>query len=313
MKTNYVGMCFFLLLVLFLNIDCTLAQTAYLDSLYTTIEKSTYTYFNKPGEELKLDLYDPIENQETERPLILYVHGGGFSGGERDHPAHENFLRHFAYKGFVTATMSYTLQRKGKSFGCNVDAGLKIETFMKTAQDINRAVAFLIKQKDEFSINPSEIIIVGSSAGAEAVLHAAYWDFTKNDSMSTILPDSFRYGGVISMAGATSNIRHITSETAIPTQLFHGTDDQLVPYGIAPHHYCATEAPGFLMLFGSRAIMEQLQDNDAGYYLVTGVGGRHEWASKPLSEFRTEISDFIYQDVLLEKHRQIHIEVQNVE
>jgi dienelactone hydrolase len=311
MKANCVGMCFSFLVLLFVNIEYSQAQTVYLDSLYTTIEKSTYTYYNKPDEELKLDLFEPIENRHTDRPVILYVHGGGFSGGERDHPVHEDFLRHFARKGYVTATMSYTLQRKGKSFGCDVNTGIKIETFLKTARDINRAAEFLIRKKEEFAINPSKIVIVGSSAGAEAVLHAAYWNLTKSDSTGVILQNSFQYGGVISMAGAILDINHIINENAIPTQLFHGTDDQLVPYGIASHHYCPAVAPGFLMLFGAHAIMKRLQDIQSGYYLMTGINGKHEWNSMPLSDYRNEISDFVYHDVLLKKQRQINIEVQS--
>jgi len=287
------------------------AQTIYLDSLYTTVEKTTYTYFTKPDEELKLDVFDPVDNRSDNRPVILYVHGGGFAGGERDHPDHEAFLRHMAHKGYVTATMSYTLQRKGKSFGCEVNAGDKIQTFLTTAQDISRAAAFLIRNKDEFSINPSKIVIAGSSAGAEAVLHAAYWNETKSDSAGTILPGDFSYGGVISMAGATSNINHITGENAIPTQLFHGTCDRLVPYGTASHHYCPAEAPGFLMLFGAYPIMKRLHDLNKGYYLVTGCNGRHEWNSTPLSEYRDEITDFVYYDVLSNKQRQIHLRIKS--
>lgn len=311
MKINYSGICFWFMIFLFGSVGYVHGQTVYLDSLYTTIEKTTYTYFNKPDEELKLDLFDPIENLNSDRPLILYVHGGGFSGGERDHPDHESFLKHFAAKGYVTATMSYTLQRKDKSFGCDVDAGVKINTFLETARDINRATAFLINNKYDLSIDPSKIVIVGSSAGAEAALHAAYWDLTKRDSTGTIFPERFRYGGVISLAGAVSNINHITETTAIPTQLFHGTDDTLVPYGVAPHHFCTTDAPGFLMLFGAQPISEQLRDNNAGFYLVSIVGGGHEWASSPLSEFRSEISDFVYQDVLLDRKREIYLEVQS--
>jgi len=215
-KPTYVGMCFSFLLFLFGYIEYSQAQTVYLDSLYTTIEKSTYTYFNKPDEELKIDLFDPIENRKGDRPVILYVHGGGFAGGERDHLVHEAFLKHFAHKGFVAATMSYTLQRKGKSFGCDVDAGIKIDTFLKTAQDVNRAVAFLVRNQEKLSINPAKIIIVGSSAGAEAVLHAAYWDSTKSDSIGTILPDSFRYSGVISMVVIPDKLTPQSGETDPP-------------------------------------------------------------------------------------------------
>jgi predicted peptidase len=308
---SIVRICFFTALFLFGEIECIDAQTVYRDSLFTSIEKTKHVYYSKTNEKLELDLFEPINNEDRERPVILYVHGGGFSGGERDHPEHEDFLKHFAHKGYVTATMSYTLQRKGKSFGCDVDADIKIDTFLETARDINRATAFLVQNRLRFAIDPSNIVVVGSSAGAEAALHAVYWNKTKGDSSATILPSTFRYGGVISMAGAVANINHISKESAVPTQLFHGTDDELVPFDIASHHYCSMDSPGFLMLFGAFAITRQLQKIDAGYYLISDAGGGHEWASKPLTDYRSEISDFLYHDVLLKEQREIHVQIAN--
>jgi len=285
------------------------AQQKYLDSLYafSNIKKSTHTYIIKSDEELQLDLFDPVMNEDTQRPLILYVHGGGFSGGERDYPNQNAFLRHLSSKGYVTATMSYTLHMKGQSFGCNQPAPKKIETFLKTARDINRAAAFLIANSSKFSIDTKNIVIVGSSAGAEAVLHAAYWDAARMelDKNTHILPYDFTYGGVISMAGAISNIKLITEESAIPTQLFHGTCDTLVPYGEAPHHYCDTADPGYLTLYGAESIAQRFERLNKGFYLVTGCNGGHEWASSPLQKDRKEITDFIYYDVLKGQHRQI--------
>lgn len=308
MTKNFLT-CFILWVLFFGKIEFVNGQTLYVDSLFTEIEKSTYTYFSKSNEDLMLDLFEPIKNSDNHRPVILFVHGGGFSGGERDDPVHVDFLKHFAHKGYITATMSYTLQRKGKSFGCDVDANVKIQTFLETARDVNRATAFLIQNRLKFAIDPSNIVLIGSSAGAEAALHAVYWSKTKRDSSTIILPPSFRYGGVISMAGAVADINHISKKSVIPTQLFHGTDDELVPFNVASHHYCSMDSPGFLMLFGAYAISQHLQDLSAGYYLVSSTGGGHEWASKPLTDNRSEISDFIYHDVLLRKQRKIHIDL----
>lgn len=282
------------------------AQTQYLDSLYTEIDKATFTYYSKPSEDLKLDLYNPVENTDNDRPLLLYVHGGGFAGGERDHPTHNSFLKNMAARGYVTATMSYTLHMKGKSFGCQRPASTKMETFLKAARDINRATAFMLENQSRFRIDASKIVIIGSSAGAEAVTHAAYWQATRSDSNETILSPEFRYGGIVSMAGALANIRHITDESAVPTQMFHGTCDRLVPYGEAPHHYCSADTPGYLMLYGAHAMMERLRNLQKGYYLVTGCNGRHEWNAWPLSKNRDLITDFVYHDVLKEMKRQIH-------
>lgn len=292
--------------MLVLSSGTTTAQTQYLDSLYSDIEKTTFTYYSKPNEDLKLDLYDPIDNTDRNRPLLLYVHGGGFAGGERDHPAHNAFLKNMAARGYVTATMSYTLLMKGKSFGCQQPASNKMETFLKTARDINRAVAFMLENQSRFRIDASKIVILGSSAGAEAVTHAAYWQATRSDSNGTILPAEFRYGGMVSMAGALANIRHITAENAVPTQLFHGTCDNLVPYGEAPHHYCPADEPGYLMLYGAHAIMERLRNLNKGYYLVTGCNGQHEWNVWPISKNRDLITDFVYHDVVQQMKRQIH-------
>ena len=295
-----------LILLVFLNPKA-YAQQLYLDSLYANeeVEKSTYTYYSKPNEELKLDLFEPVSNEDLKRPVVIYVHGGGFSGGKRDYPNHNAFLRHLSSKGYVTATMSYTLQMKGQSFGCNQPAPNKITTFLETARDINRASAFLIENRKKFAIDTTKIVLVGSSAGAEAVLHAAYWEAAKTDANAQILSPGFSYGGVISMAGAIANLKLITKETAIPTQLFHGTCDQLVPYGEAPHHYCATADAGYLLLYGAKPIADRLEHLHRGYYLVTGCNGGHEWASSPLDNQRTEVVDFLYHDVLQNQHRQI--------
>ena len=61
------------------------AQKRYLDPVFSQINKKTYTYFEKPGgESLELDVYTPTGDFQKNRPLILYIHGGGFSGGSKD-------------------------------------------------------------------------------------------------------------------------------------------------------------------------------------------------------------------------------------
>jgi predicted esterase len=63
------------------------------------------------------------------------------------------------------------------------------------------------------------------------VLHAAFWPETQQ-----ALPADFKYGGLISMAGAIFDLALINEQSAMPIQLFHGSCDNLVPYGSAPHH-----------------------------------------------------------------------------
>lgn len=284
-----------------------LAQERYQDFLFEEVKATTYTYFTKPEEALKVDVYEPTKDTAPQRPLLLYVHGGGFAGGKRDEDRHTQFCKIMAQKGYVAATMDYTLVMKGKSFSCDQAAPNKIETFRLTGLDISRAVRYFINQKEVFRIDTTKIVLLGSSAGAEAVLHAAYWNGCRKNNEEVILSDAFQYGGVISMAGAIVSLDFIRAKSAIPTQLFHGTCDNLVPYGAAPHHYCAVGDPGYLVLYGAYAIAEQLRNLGKPFYLVTGCQGRHEWNDKPLFEYVPEITNFVYQDILQNKQRQIHL------
>ncbi|MFY0601401.1 MAG: alpha/beta hydrolase [Cyclobacteriaceae bacterium] len=261
-------------------------------------EKRTIIY----QDTLALDLFLPLDENLKAKPLLVYVHGGGFAGGRRDHPDHIQFCEYFAKRGWVTATVSYHLLMKGKSFGCDQDVRKKKETIFLTAQNINQSISYLIKNAKEFNLDPDKIVLSGSSAGAEAVIHAAYWDETQIN----ILPKDFKYAGVISMAGALLDENWITKETAIPTALFHGTCDNLLPYGTASHHYCEASEPGFMMLFGSHSIAMKLKSLDQGYYLISDCGGGHEWNENPiLPKYIHMVEGFLEKDVLRKTQRQI--------
>ncbi|QCK14899.1 alpha/beta hydrolase [Mangrovivirga cuniculi] len=277
-------------------------QKYYSDN-YDRINRNTITYLNSNEKSLKLDYYDPVENNDQNKPLVVYVHGGGFAGGKRDEPKIIDFCERIAKKGYAVASVSYTLMMKGKGFGCDQPASTKMNVFYETAREINQAIKFLIVKSDSLNIDSEMIILSGSSAGAEAIINAAYWKKTQEG----VLNDNFKFAGVISMAGALPNIDWVNSSSAIPTQLFHGTCDNLVPYDEAPHHYCSGNEPGYLMLYGSYSIMKKLQKIGKPFYMVTGCGGGHEWNDRPwTSEFK-DVIEFLYNDVYLGTERQIHI------
>lgn len=277
----------------------------YENQIFNEVDIQTQVYLETNTEELKLDIYQPKNDQMENRPLILFVHGGGFAGGARDEYAIMEFCKNMARRGIVAVSMSYTLTMKGQSFGCKQAAKNKMETFKQSGSEISEATVHLLSQAQKLRIDSTKIILAGSSAGAEAVLHAAFWP-----EANTPLPGDFQYGGLISMAGAIYDLDLINKETAIPMQFFHGTCDNLVPYGSAPHHYCNEEDAGYLILHGAGAITEKLDSINKGYYLVTACNDNHSWAGKPFYSYRPEIADFIYHDVVLGKFRQHHEVIQ---
>ncbi|MEM7106972.1 MAG: alpha/beta hydrolase [Bacteroidota bacterium] len=290
-----------LLLALALNtvIIFTVQGQRYQDQIFNEVARMTVTYLE--DKQLQMDIYQPVGDAQTDRPVLLFVHGGGFAGGARDEPEIMDFCKNMARRGIVAASMSYTLVMKGKSFSCDQAAANKLATFQSVSDEIVEATQYLMKHKDDLKIDTDLVVLAGSSAGAEAVLHVAY----QNEARAR-LPEGFTYAGVISMAGAIHNIDLINAETAIPTQLFHGTCDDLVPYGTAPHHYCDENQAGYLVLHGPKTISQKLRELNRGFYVLTGCNDNHVWAGRPFKKYRAEIADFVKQDVLEGKFRQIH-------
>ncbi len=284
-------------------------QQSYQSPVFEEIRQVTEIYAIKDQDTLGIDIFIPEDEPSNNRAVIMYVHGGGFSGGRRDDSSHLAFCRSLAGYGYVAATMSYRLIMKGKSFHCDQPANNKIAAFQSVTEDILSATDYLIRHRSEYGLDPNKVVLVGSSAGAEAVLHTVYGG-QEPSIMETYLGDpNYQYAGVISMAGAIVDSESINNQTAIPTQLFHGTCDKLVPYGYAPHHYCDSSTVGFLPLHGSYSIAEKLARLDKSYFLHTTCNGGHELAGQPKTMYFDEIVDFLYQDVILGNGRKLRQEV----
>jgi len=272
------------------------AQERYKEEITDSVKVDTYTYAFKDGQSLDLDVYVPAFDTKRNRPLIFYVHGGGFSEGKRNDTGIQEFCKKLARYGYVVSSISYRLTRKGTEtgFGCDCPAIDKRNTLNKAVEDLQDATFFMIQQCDKMGIDPQKIILSGSSAGAETVLNTAYLP----PMCYGLDSGPVSYAGVISMAGAIPDTSRIFKESAIPSLLFHGTCDNLVPYASAPHRYCKESQPGYLMLHGSYTIAGKLKKLEIPYWLITYCNSDHEIAGKPMTANFNEIIDFCYTFVI---------------
>lgn len=256
--------------------------SVFLSHFIVAQEVTTVTYHK----DLAMDIYLPDEQPDA---IVLFVHGGGFGGGTRQ--GGDTFCRNIlgmneeSDEKYAAITMSYTLRMSGRGFGCDIPAEEKKDVFLQAGREISQAVSWILENGASHGLSTDRIILAGSSAGAEAVLHAAFWEDTRfsNDGAS-LLPDDFNYHAVISMAGALIDLSLITRENAVPSLLLHGTCDNLVPYASAPHHYCDPGEPGYLMLHGSASIARRLEELGENYALISECGAGHEWAGLPMDE-----------------------------
>jgi len=284
--------------VLILLIFCIYEFSVVNAQKYTTIQ-----YFTDDTSKLELDIFIPDKPDKINHPLVIYLHGGGFSNGDK--ATGYNLCKFLAKKGIVAVTINYTLYMKDKNFSCDGILSDKIKAIQYGVNDLWLATTFFIQNSGQYHIDTSQIFIAGSSAGAETVLHAAFWDFETMNIYKNKIPANFKYAGLIEGSGAIMDLNLITAKSLLPVLMFHGNDDQLVPYATAAHHYCKTNASGWLMLFGSYTIYNYIVSLNGNAHLITYCGGGHEYSAELFETDQQPILDFIH-DVLANKKFQMH-------
>jgi predicted esterase len=271
--------------------------------------KVTYTYSIKGNDTLKLDVYTPENIKKSDTlPVLLWMHGGGFSVGHRDYVDDENLVKYAANEqNYIGISISYRLLRKGTStgFGCNCTKDEKLETFKQAAIDYMDAAKYVVEHANELQIDTTKIIAGGSSAGAEGILNAVFMREYFVDNAEAY--SEVKFAGVFSCAGAMIDASYLTKDNAVPSVLYHGTKDQLVPFGNAPHHYCDSTKDGYIMLDGSKIIANKLDEFETSYYFNIVKDARHEISRIPYEELdivfnffeRTVLNDEVIQTKII--------------
>ena len=227
--------------------------------------------FDGTNQVLSCDIYEPLGDNVSNRAAVIVAHGGFFLSGSKTGPDVVPICQRLAKMGYVAISIQYRL-------GINITADLAgpmTEAVMRGVQDGKAAVRFLRKTAavdgNPYNIDPNEIYIAGSSAGGYIALHMAYLDDISelpafvnlnNPGLSGALEGESGNPGYSSDVKAIVNICGAIGDTSWihtgdePALLFHGTDDQTVPYGSAMQ-YAFGIAP-VLEVDGSESINEKM-------------------------------------------------------
>jgi hypothetical protein len=263
----------------------------------STVEKQTVVYSVKDTTHLRLDKYvDNSVAYKGKRPVIIYVHGGGFATGGRVNALQIKYLKHFTAQGFVAIGIDYRL---GLANNKQPDQAAIMKAVSVADEDLIDATAYILSKANEWNIDTGKIIISGGSAGAITCLTTEY-DICSDGPFSGRIPKGFNYAGVISQAGDV--IVHQDTLTwkkqPCPMLLMHGSKDQAVMFNSA-------SIEGNLYA-GSNYIHNQFVKLNYPHWLYEEAGADHIVALKPLQYNFAEIDTFIDKFVMKGQQAIVH-------
>lgn len=123
-------------------------------------------YKHADGDDLKLDIcYPNTPAPDGGYPIIVYFHGGGWTGGERfsGYGFFNDEIRYYNSKGIAVATVTYRFSRWANPR----------RTMEACVIDAKDALRFLAKNAKNLDINANKMGVYGHSAGGHLTLMLA--------------------------------------------------------------------------------------------------------------------------------------------
>ena len=240
-------------------------------------------YVTDGHERQKLDLYVPETGENL--PLIIWIHGGAWRGGDKTHYMPIEYLK----AGYAGASLNYRLSQHA--------------IFPAQIEDVKAAVRWLRANAETYRLDPNRFAAWGSSAGGHLVAMLGTAGDVKEFAVGENLEVSSRVQAVVDYFGPTDFLQ--MDAHRLPNGLVHDVPDspesQLVGEPIQEHQdrvaranpvtYVSKDAPPFLIVHGDKDPLVPYQQsvllNDAlkkvgvpvTFYKVEGGG--HGWFKDP--------------------------------
>jgi acetyl esterase/lipase len=202
---------------------------------------------------LLLDAYEPASQPAVLRPVVVLVHGGGFTMQSRTDDGIVRIARALAARGVVALSIDYRLLQQSpvpSERVARVAAALpKAPVFgamTAAVDDTLSALHYVTAHRAELGVDPHALGLIGSSAGAITVDHVAYALDDHHVDRPTIRFVASLWGGMFvtppaGKGGLAANqleqreaalfAVHGDADNQVPVEL----DDQLVARAKAEH------------------------------------------------------------------------------
>ena len=232
---------------------------------------------NTTTSNLLMDIYQPTGDALSQRPVIIFAHGGGFSNGDKTVDDMTAYCDTFARKGYVTVSINY---RQGVEINDNSDLHY-LRAAYRGLQDGRSAIRFLRANAATYGIDTNKIYWGGNSAGSFIGLNSIYLDANEKPTEASAVnytimiagipanfsgPDlgnidegtNLNHNGVpnavMACWGGVADTLTINANNNTPVFLVHGTTDAIVSFNSGAPFGISSLSP----VYGSNSIYTRL-------------------------------------------------------
>ena len=224
-----------------------LAAEAYASPHTTEMPNPVYRLSDVPfiGAERKekLDLYFPNGPKRLDRPAVVFIHGGGFTGGDKAEYRSASVSADLCRAGYVVVSCNYVLGPKSKE-----------GVWPQNIADCRNAVRWVRAHAKELGVNPDKIAVAGGSAGGYLALMVGLSDDRTGPGGDPAAKVSARVSAVIDMYGVVNFSKHgkgdVVGASAAEQQAY------------LPELQCDPQDPAVLILHGTADTTVDIAQSD---------------------------------------------------
>lgn len=242
------------------------------------VKESNLKYGSNPKQ--VLDVYTPRVQNGEKLPVIIYAHGGGWSGGDKTNvSAKPDF---FTKKGYAFISINYRLSPEA--------------TYEEMANDVSNAVKWVYDNANKYHFDRTKINLMGHSAGGHLIMLVA----TNPNYLNNVGLSSKMINSVVNIEGPldlTDFIKRFGSYKKV------FGNDQKVWEEASPVTYGANKnlPPMFLIARGKNSIETFTDTTKKGGNTVKDFEAKtlsHSQLTQLLGTFKTEEAANMTNDVV---------------
>lgn len=198
-----------------------LVQPRFTEVSVSTIPFAYPTNLNGNQDTLRMDIYQPLSDTSTERPVIIWLHGGRILQHQREDMA--VLCRLFAKRGYVCATIDY---RQRPPLSRSEDT-MRL-SFIHGMHDLKSAIRHLRLHRRAYRLSETNLLVGGRSEGAIVAMTTAMLDSTDSISNSyrRIIAQAGGFEGASDTLGISASVRGVFNLSGgIPERVWIDRDD----------------------------------------------------------------------------------------